>query len=439
MTASHLLLQDARLMLRRRISSLCGRRDLEEAFAGWILNDETYGPDTTACAVKSMSRLALARDHRDVAILGYALSLAKIPPAVSPTVMFVFNEAMARLAGRPPSIDGHPAAFCFDGLSILGCALGAAASGGQIRQETSSWLFRLVSLWDTAKGAPDWQRSLISAAAHVLDVPKLAAQRAGLDFADVQVALRARGVLPAVQQSVAEQDEVAAIQLARLVVDSIPDARACLREAALAWVARHAPTVGSERHEWADLAALLRRVPAGLRRWTWEARPRTKGRGSLPRHWHIDNEYHVQNLLYTVLAPVYPDLLDELILEPFGQLHPRADLCVPSLKSVVEVKFVRAGTSFAKIIEEVASDAVVYFARRDLYERMIVFIWDDSSRVQEHDLAAQGLLKISGVADAIIVSRPGNFSRAPSSHPERPTASDEPNADVNGPPFQSDS
>ena len=86
-----------------------------------------------------------------------------------------------------------------------------------------------------------------------------------------------------------------------------------------------------------DVSKLLKRVPAGLRRWTWEGKSRTQG--GQPRQWCIENEYHVQNLLYFLLAAVFADIIEEEYTGSVGQKKPRVDLVIPSLKLVIEIKF----------------------------------------------------------------------------------------------------
>jgi REase_DpnII-MboI len=39
------------------------------------------------------------------------------------------------------------------------------------------------------------------------------------------------------------------------------------------------------------------------------------------------------------------------------------------------------------------------------------FVWDDSSRSQEHDYLKQDLRKRSGVIDVVVVSRPTDWNR----------------------------
>lgn len=86
-----------------------------------------------------------------------------------------------------------------------------------------------------------------------------------------------------------------------------------------------------------DLLGFLGHIPVGLKRWTWEDAGRT--RGAEPVKWQVENEYHVQNLLYVLLAPIFSDIADEVNLQPVGQKNPRIDLYLPSLHTIIEVKY----------------------------------------------------------------------------------------------------
>ncbi|MEG4353155.1 hypothetical protein QUA70_25105 [Microcoleus sp. LAD1_D5] len=157
-----------------------------------------------------------------------------------------------------------------------------------------------------------------------------------------------------------------------------------------------------------DVSKLLKRVPAGLRRWTWEEKPRTKG--GTPRQWYIENEYHVQNLLYFLLAAVFADIREEEYTRSVGQKKPRVDLEIPSLKLVIEIKFWYRNDKPQKIIGEIAEDTSLYLAQGSPHEQMIAFIWDDSCRTEEHDLLDSGLKNLKGIFDVVIVSRPGRMA-----------------------------
>ncbi len=154
-----------------------------------------------------------------------------------------------------------------------------------------------------------------------------------------------------------------------------------------------------------DVSKLLKRVPAGLRRWTWEGKSRTQG--GQPRQWCIENEYHVQNLLYFLLAAVFADIREEEYTRSVGQKKPRVDLEIPSLKLVIEIKFWYRKDNPQKIIGEIAEDTSLYLAQGSPHEQMIAFIWDDSRRTEEHDLLESGIKTLPGIFDVVIVSRPG--------------------------------
>jgi REase_DpnII-MboI len=177
------------------------------------------------------------------------------------------------------------------------------------------------------------------------------------------------------------------------------------RFAALEHVIRSAPAVVPGRISARDLVRLLERIPAGLRKWTWETKARI---ANAPiRQWRIDNEYHVQNLLWVMLAPIFPDLDDEQYLVKIGQKSPRADLHIPSMKIIIEAKFLRPGHSINKIIDEISSDTGLYSAMGNDCAGIIPIIWDDSARSHEHDYLRHGLKKLPNIIDAIVISRPG--------------------------------
>ncbi len=162
------------------------------------------------------------------------------------------------------------------------------------------------------------------------------------------------------------------------------------------------------RLEVGDVVRVLDGVGRAMRFWTWEDKARTSTSPQV--RWNIENEYHVQNLLWAVLAPLFPDLRAEEYASPVGQKNPRMDLTIPSLHLVVEVKFVRAGKRFADIIEEIAADASLYGADPE-WRTLLPFVWDDSARTEEHADLVDGLRRLDMVYDAVIMARPGKMLR----------------------------
>lgn len=164
-----------------------------------------------------------------------------------------------------------------------------------------------------------------------------------------------------------------------------------------------------------DLLGFLEHIPVGLKRWTWEFAGRT--RGAKPVKWNVENEYHVQNLLYVLLAPVFNDVADELYLQPVGQKTPRVDLYVPSLHTIIEVKYRKdVRKSFQALIGEIAEDASLYRADAKYTDaRIVSFLWDCTRATQEHAKFTEGVMKINGISGCVVVNAPSTMDQRSSS------------------------
>lgn len=159
-----------------------------------------------------------------------------------------------------------------------------------------------------------------------------------------------------------------------------------------------------------DLLEFLEHVPVGLKRWTWENAGRT--RGAEPVKWQVENEYHVQNLLYVLLAPIFKDIADEVNLQPVGQKNPRIDLYLPSLHTIIEVKYRKdVKKSFPSLIGEIAEDASLYRADTKYKDaRIVSYLWDCTRATQEHSKFKEGVSKIDGIDGCVVTSAPSTMS-----------------------------
>lgn len=405
--ASDFLLADARASLLRAL--LCRpQADSAVMFCYWMLARPVDASEAKEIATTAMERTGAQLDFRTVATLSFAKEAGLLGPEVSA----VLRDGLKRLAGRSPIVDEIPMPFCSDAVGILGVALGARALAddrglAQIIRWLSTFLKHIYSL----DGTDNWQRWLFHAANQILG-GKIELPWPTVDQAeDVNIALAAKNILPRDTESQAEQYEARALKLILAEgTNEIPYERAAIRLAALDHIVRTAPTGVPGRLSPQDLLRMLERIPAGLRRWTWEKNPRTAK--ATPRQWHIDHEYHVQNLLWVVLAPIFPDLDDEQYLVKIGQKNPRADLYIPSMKLILEAKFLRPTDRIQRLIDEISSDTSLYGAKGNDSAGLIPVIWDDSGRSQEHDYLRQGLLKLTGIIDVVIISRPSDWNRS---------------------------
>lgn len=407
---SGLLLSDARSTLLRALARR-PQTDPAVQFAHWMLRRVGDESEAKSIAAVAAQRSGAQLDFQTVAALGFARESALLAAEVSGTL----KQGLERLAGRKPFVDGNPMPFCSDAVGILGVALGTRTLADKgLSAKIAVWLSGFLPTIYELEGTEDSQRLLFRAADYVLGGSiKVPAATHG-QAADVLVALVAKNVLPQSDGEQAEQEEKQALKLilSEAAIE-VAYERAAIRLAALERVIRSAPTVVPGRISPQELVHLLERVPAGLRKWTWENKPRTAN--AQLRRWNIDNEYHVQNLLWVMLAPIFPDLDDEQYLAKIGQKSPRADLHIPSMKVIIEAKFLRASDPLQKIIDEISADTGLYSAMGNDCVGIIPVIWDDSARSHEHDYLRQGLKKLPNIIDAIVTSRPGWIGDKPES------------------------
>lgn len=158
-----------------------------------------------------------------------------------------------------------------------------------------------------------------------------------------------------------------------------------------------------------SLAVMLEATQSAFRRWVWDARPNRREIG--PARWLIDSEAHVQAFLWAILEPRFgDDLVDEQYLPGFGQKQPRFDFGVRRLKTIVEVKMARSASDFSKIEEEFAGDLGLYFMDLPRWDRMIVYIYDDSNvaHSERYDTLRSALRQRDlRIRDVIFAQRPG--------------------------------
>jgi len=405
-SASDFLLADARAALQRALT-FRPQSDPAIEFGYWMLMRPVDAAEARLIATAAMQRSGAQQDFQTVATLGFARESGLLGPEAAGTL----KQGLERLAGRSPVVDEIPMPFCSDAVGILGVALGTKSlADNEVSSQIVAWLSRFLPNIYNLDGTENWQRSLFHAADHVLGGGiKLPASALG-QAEDVRIALGAKNTPPRSGGQQAEQEEERALKLILAQgTTEIPYERAAIRLSALEYIVRSAPTVVPGRISAQDLVRLLERIPAGLRKWTWEMKPRTTN--GTARQWHIDHEYHVQNLLWLMLAPIFPDLDDEQYLTKIGQKNPRADLYIPSMKLIVEAKFLRAGDKMQKIVDEISSDTGLYNAMGNDCAGIIPFIWDDSARSQEHYYLRQGLKKLPGIIDAVIVLRPSDWDK----------------------------
>jgi hypothetical protein len=374
------------------------------AYVGWVLGGHAPYVDLSAIATSAASLEGAARTYRDVAALGFAAAAG----AARADQRERLRQGLEWLEGRSYFVPNRPPGFEADGIALAGVAAGIRdLDEFPDSDRLAGWLRALLQeVHERAMLGGGWEAAFALAAQLLLRAPGGTPPQVEPNVpADLAVAFAAHG-LAAIT---AEQEGGALETIMSMTFRGHGPERAATQIVALRWLLRSSPSALPRRATAPDVVEILEGVRRSLRRWTWEQKPRTRGSGVV--RWAIDNEYHVQDLLWVVLAPIFPDLEDEENLPSLGQKHPRADLGIPSLNLIVEAKFVYDGSSreFANIIEQVAADASLYVTSSSAYRHVIPFVWDDSGHVEQHAELMQGLVKIPSVAGAVVVTRPGKM------------------------------
>lgn len=404
-SAAELLLADAKSTLIRELNASSDVSS-DEAFCSWLLPEDEYRrPPLRDLAKAATASFPIRRDYQLLATIGFAL----YEQVAAEDSVAVFCDGVDWLSKREPLLDATPRDFCTDVVALLGIALGGATVA-ETRGRVAEWLAKFLSSSYELTGIEDWQRCFFSAIQAKLSLSPELHMPLAPEIADVRVALRSKGIISAGDSLEDERDEAAALRLLTVGQSSrLQRPRVATRLSSLRWSRRAAAVFCPGRITVDDVCKFLRRVPAGLRRWTWEEKARSRKPGAQPRRWHIDNEYHVQDLLYFLLAPYLPDLTDEENFPSIGQKKPRVDLYVPSLKLIIEVKFVYDNSTFPGIIGQVAEDTGLYLSKQSRYTEIVALVWDNTRRVEQHDMLIRGLKELRGVRDAVVLSRPGRM------------------------------
>lgn len=366
-----------------------------QAFRAWLLDEHERLARLSEAAAANLEAGGV-RSAGDVATLGYADSAGLLIHSLLPALA----DGLAWLGERSWFRPHQPYTLEAGGVAALGIALGfqrrsASPLGG--------WLRDLVVRSARSPDLPTLDRSLFIAAAHVMDAPGRQDPAAMLPEARLALARLGFGTTDDACRTEAWQ------RVLRFTSgeEVVPEAALLLR--ALDALTEYNLPARLGQLTPRDVLRVLQEVRRSFKRWTWEKSPRTP-KSAIAR-WEIENEYHVQNLLWAVLAPLFPDLNDEETLPPVGQKNPRVDLSIPSLATVIEVKFMRSGAAFQDVIEQIAADASLY-ATDPKWTSLIPFVWDDARRTEEHQKLVAGLEQLPSVIGAVVVSRPGKMDRS---------------------------
>lgn len=153
-----------------------------------------------------------------------------------------------------------------------------------------------------------------------------------------------------------------------------------------------------------DLVLILSRFQDAMKRWRYDTEDKKTS-----IIWPVNHEKEVQDIVWLILRPFFVDLVDEETLPKFGHSSHKPDFAIPSQRVLIEVKFAYNKEDFRRIEKEVMIDSTGYLTNTDSYDKLIIFIYDDSCSIQEHNTTIAALKKIREVEEVIIASRPSQI------------------------------
>ncbi len=322
----------------------------------------------------------------------------------------LFLQAVDRIRGRPKNGRDQ---LGDDDIALLGIANGVSKCDGVdgAHDERKRWLLAIIA--ETGH-APTWTQRARQLAGDLLDGAGRLRADPAMDVNARTLDLVLRNSWPQAygRTALIGPDERREILAALLSSELPPDGeleRSAVWLVALRLLIQKMAT--DLVPDYNTLVEALRATQSALRRWVWDEKPNRQDIS--PARWLIDDESHVQSFLWAILEPRFGDqLYDEQYLPGFGQKQPRFDFGLANLKTIVEVKIARTQRDFPKIEEEVAGDLGLYFSEPERYDRMLVYVYDDSDRPhpEQYDTLRSSLTQRDRrIVDVIIVQRPGKM------------------------------
>lgn len=322
----------------------------------------------------------------------------------------LFLQAVDRIRGRPKNGRDQ---LGDDDIALLGIANGLSKCDGVdgAQDERKRWLLAIIA--ETGH-APTWTQRARQLAGDLLDGAGRLRADPAMDVNARTLDLILRNSWPQAygRTSLIGPDERREILAVLLSSELPPDGEL---ERSAVWLVAFRLLVQNMATDlvpdYNTLVEALKTTQSALRRWVWDEKPNRQDIS--PARWLIDDESHVQSFLWAILEPRFGDqLYDEQYLPGFGQKQPRFDFGLANLKTIVEVKIARTHRDFPKIEEEVAGDLGLYFSEPERYDRMVVYVYDDSDRPhpEQYDTLRSALAQRDRrIVDVIIVQRPGKI------------------------------
>jgi len=285
-----LFLSDIRIFLEEKLNGL-PQDSIESAFLKWLCPPAQINPDLPS----EFSVFNLTH----VSHLGY-LMVSK--GDLYPNYTKQLSEGIDRITGR--SIAGNSigiSSYTKDAVSLLGLALGADYIGGTIKDSYRVWLNNITDL--NNENLPEWKHILIQAALWITDRSRSFQGKYTFENYDLIYALKTRGVECFCDLEI---DKIYKSICNSAIFQKLEFPQIASKLQSIHSIINHLPSLSLNEPSVDQLIKVLDNLTSSFKRWVWEDRPKTST--GQAQKWDIQNEYHVQSLLYSILSPIFPDI-----------------------------------------------------------------------------------------------------------------------------------
>lgn len=403
------LISDQLIALEARIRLSNKQGDVDGLYARYILNGTYIGkwPWEVNCAndgwVQDNTSGITRGNFNLLAALGFSLAMAETGKHEDWFEIFVRGLQVLQQRDLFP-IDG--VSFTNMPKIFLGLTLGVKAIPNlNIKEPLVNWLLEVLDKTVERKLTPSTKLAYSSIRSMLEDKPQRIDRRSFTEVTDMALiewstnkSLFDIRDLPKELSEFREQLVVKIVSTDAQQLDSA--------QAALLWYGLNQSLTESIHEHMITssyVSAILGNFQDAMKRWRWDS-----AKVKLPIRWAIQNEREVQDIIWVILKPVFPELIDEDALPKLGHSSYKADFGIPSLGLLIEVKMARKAGDFKDIEKQIMEDVKGYLSQTKRYNRLLVFIYDESSSVQEHGETKLALKKFMEIEDVIIVSRPSH-------------------------------
>jgi len=115
------------------------------------------------------------------------------------------------------------------------------------------------------------------------------------------------------------------------------------------------------------------------------------------------DEKAVQDIMWIMLRSQFDRVEREETLPKFGSKNYRPDFGIPDLQLLVEAKFIGEKTHVPAIQEEILADIPGYLTNSQLYNALVVLVYDDAQKLRDPRKFVEDIRSVDGIVDVIII------------------------------------